>query len=554
MKKIVYYLVILGLVFTGCDPNEDIYNAIDAQANPIVGDAMYTLTSDDYDDLELDFGSFSSEDDAKAALPDFLSDLYPIWGLGSSVLVGYELYIGNAEGVSDYSGADVYELGNDDYAATGSDAYGFYPNVDSNDHIPGILTDRMPGATEGQIVLAQYEQYFNDPEVGLANVYEAVFPANFDDFENIDVLGAQGWTAGSSYANGSGFDGANNDNEDWLISPEIDLTGETEVKFQISQRISFLGAGTMTDHVNILVATDYTGDQNTATWNTITLAMAPDGSTSDFVVSEDYDFSAFDGQTVHVAFKLETTVATSPLWRIEWFALKTIGVDGETDSKGTHFVYEGGEWEPVDGVYFLSSSDFDSMGEGSGQPGRFDNFGSSTPAGDYLPTFFGLTTPFAFGQDGDEIIAVYDYFSSSSGAQIRGNLYTMMDGVWVEYQSTISTTLQFGHDGTTWVPDNTIRYSLTGADYTAVADALIAEPGFEAAAGNLANFGNFNRTGGSTTWSDAMLVTALGVVLNNIDAGAADGQKYVMTFDVYIGSNSTESFAMIKDAGEWVLQ
>jgi hypothetical protein len=310
----------------------------------------------------------------------------------------------------------------------------------------------------------------------------------------------------------------------------------------------------MTDHVNILVASDYTGDQNTASWVPITLAMAPDGSNSDFVVSEDYDLSAFDGQTIHVAFKLETTVVTSPLWRIEWFALKTIGVDGETNEKGTHFVFEDGAWEPVDGVYFLSSADFDSMGEGSGQPGRFDNFGSSTPAGDYLPTFFGLTAPYAYGQDGDEVIAVYDYFSSSSGAQIRGNLYTMMNGVWVEYKSTISTTLQFGHDGTTWVPDNTIRYTLVGSDYTLVSDALIAEPGFEAAAGNLANFGNFNRTGGSTSWSDDMMVTALGLVLNNLDPSAADGQKYVVTFEMYNGAGGSEDFAMIKDAGEWVLQ
>ena len=130
----------------------------------------------------------------------------------------------------------------------------------------------------------------------------------------------------------------------------------------------------------------------------------------------------------------------------------------------------------------------------------------------------------------------------------------MMSGVWVEYQSTISTTLQFGHDGTTWVPDNTIRYSLVGSDYSAVAAALLTEPGFEAAAGNLDNFGNFNRTGGSTNWSDEMLVTAMGIVLNNNDPGAADGQKYIMTFDVYIGSNSTEDLALIKEAGIWVPQ
>ncbi len=552
MRKIVYYLVILGFVFTGCNPNEDIYRVLDARANPIVGDAMYTLTSDDYDDLELDFGSFSSEDDAKAALPDFLSDLYPIWGLGSSVLVGYELYIGNAEGVSDYSGADVYELTNGDYASSGSDAFGFYPTVDSNDHIPGILNTAIVGPVDGQIVLAQYKQYFNDPVIGLANVYEASFPSNYSDFEVVPVLGAPnlGWTEQTAYAQGSGFDGGTLESEEWLISPEIDLTGESDLKFQITQEIDFLGDP---DLIDIVISTDYTtgGDPMASTWTVLSFDKTIYGS---MTPSEDFDFSAYDGENIHVAFKYSSTNSDSSRWRIQSFAIKVIGIAGETNNKGTHYAYDGSEWEVVDGVYFLSSADFDSMGEGSGQPGRFNNFGSSTPAGDYLPTFFSLTAPYAFGQDGDEVVAVYDYFSSSSGAQIRGNLYTMMSGVWVEYQSTISTTLQFGHDGTTWVPDNTIRYSLVGSDYSAVAAALLTEPGFEAAAGNLDNFGNFNRTGGSTNWSDEMLVTAMGIVLNNNDPGAADGQKYIMTFDVYIGSNSTEDLALIKEAGIWVPQ
>jgi len=61
MKRIIYYLVILGVAFTSCDPNEDIYKEIDAIEKPIVGNDDYTLTSEDYDDLGLTFGSFSSE-------------------------------------------------------------------------------------------------------------------------------------------------------------------------------------------------------------------------------------------------------------------------------------------------------------------------------------------------------------------------------------------------------------------------------------------------------------------------------------------------------------
>ena len=74
MKKIIYLLTIVGLLFTGCDPIEDINNEIDGRDNPVVGSADYTLTDEDYEELELGFGSFSSIDDAKTMLPPFLAD------------------------------------------------------------------------------------------------------------------------------------------------------------------------------------------------------------------------------------------------------------------------------------------------------------------------------------------------------------------------------------------------------------------------------------------------------------------------------------------------
>jgi hypothetical protein len=554
MKRIIYLLVIIGTIFAGCNPLEDIYNDLDAVDNPIVGEDVYTLTSEDYDELELGFGSFSSEDDAKAMLPGFLTEKYPLWGNGSSVNVGYRLYIGNAEGVSDYSGADIYQLTNADYASTGSDAFGFYPLVDSNDYIPGVLDAAIAGPVEGQIILAKYKQYFNDPVVGLANVFEAAFPGDFGNFENIDVVGpGLGWTAGSSYVVGSGYDGSNNDNEDWLISPEIDLTGVSNLKFQINQMINFLNG--QTQLINILVATDYTtgGDHTAATWNPITLAMAPDGTNWNYVLSEDYDFSAYDGQTIHIAFKYEATTSDAPNWRIESFTVKTLGVDGEANSKGTHYMYTEGEWEAVDDVYYLSSADFDSMGEESGQPGRYNNFGSTTPPDDYLPTFLSLTEPWAYGQEEDEVIMVYDYFSSSSGAQIRGNRYTVIDGMWVGHKSTIDTFLKFGHDGNMWVPDNTIRYNITSADVAFISNAFITI--YPGPADNVGFFGSFDRRSSSSNyWSDAMLLEAFNALLENGNFVTAEEQKYVLTYVIYNGATTDETMSVIKTGGVWVLQ
>lgn len=548
MKRIVYFLTIIGAINLGCNPMDEIYEGIDRTADPIVGSESYTLTADDYAELELGFGSFNSEDHAKSLLPPFLADKYPFWGEGSSVVIGYQLYIGNAEGVSDYSGADVYQLSNADYASTGSDAFGFYPDVDANSLIPDVLSSNLSGAVDGDIILARYDQYFETPEVGLANVYQAAFPADFGSFENVDVNGAEGWTSESGYAQGSGWNSGAQENEDWLISPEIDLTGMTNLKFQINQEIDFLVDDGLID---ILISTDYTTgtDPAAATWTALSFDKTAYGS---MTLSGDWDFS-YGGATIHVAFKYSSTDSDSPRWRVESFAIKTLGVTGDVNEKGTFFMLSGTEWEEVDGVYFLSSADFDSMGEDSGQPGRYNNFGSSTPAQDYLPTFLSITAPWAYGQEEDEIIMVYDYFSSSSGAQIRGDRYTVVDGMWMAHQSTISTTLQFGFEDGVWVPDNTIRYAMNSDDYAAIVSALSGD--YPAATSSMGNYGNMDRrVGNNAEWTNAMVLDAISVVLNNIDPSAADGQKYIVTIDVYNGSNTTEDFAVIKTGGEWVYQ
>jgi len=548
MKNIYLFTILLGLTIVGCNPMEDLHNEAKANDPGVVEEIQYTLTDDDYDDLDLNFGSFSSEEDAKTMLPDFLSDAYPYLSDGSSAVVGYNLYIGRAEGVSDYSNADIYQLTNDDYASTGSDAFGFYPNVDSDDHIPGVLDAAIVGATDGDIILAKYDQYFNDPEVGLANVYAASFPANYGDFENIDVLGDQGWSSDTGFALGSGYSGGAFPNEDWFISPEIDLTGMTNLKFQINQEIDLFGGDPSA--IDILVSTDYTTgtDPMAAAWTVLDFDKTMFGN---MTLSEDLDF-AFGGATVHVAFKYTSNDTFSIRWRVESFAIKALGVDGAANHKGTHYAFDGDEWEMVDGVYFLSSADFDSMGEGSGQPGRYNNFGSSTPPDDYLPTFLASTSPWSYGQEEDEMIMVYDYYSNSSGAQIRGNRYTVINRVWVGHESTIETTLQFGLDNSIWVPDNTIRYAFITDDYTYAGETLEFESGFEDAAGNLLNYGNFNRQGGTTGWSDDMMITAIGIVLDNNDPSAADGQKYIVSVNIYNSGSGVESFNLIKTGGAWV--
>ncbi|MEY8869414.1 choice-of-anchor J domain-containing protein [Meridianimaribacter flavus] len=546
MKRIIYCLVLLGLTITGCDPMEDVYQETATEADPIIGSDNYTLTSDDYAELELDFGNFSSIDDARTMLPGFLAEKYPFWGEGSSVVVGYKLYVGNAEGVSDFTGADIYEFTNSDYATTGSDAFGFYPNVNATNEIPAILDAQIASPTEGQIVLAKYDQYTETPEVGLADLVAYNFAGSMEGWTVAEESGAdEVWTSQSGYVQGNGYFGTQIANEEWLVSPSIDLSGESDLKFQITQELDFAGD---TSLIKILVSTDYTDDVLTATWDEITLANP---ATGDMASSEDYDFSAYDGETINVAFRYESTDSDAARWRIANLKIKTLGATGNTNSKGEYFMYTGGSWEAVEGVYYLSSADFDSMGEGSGQPGQYDNFGSSISPDDYLPTFLGLTFPYA--QEEDELFVIYDYYSSSSGAQIRGNLYTVTGGVWTGHESVIDTTLQFGFEDGIWVPDNTIRYTMTTDDYATIVAALADQ--YPSATSSMENYGNMDRRAGNPAeWTNPMVLDAINVVLDALNPSAEEEQKYVVTIDVYNGSNTTEDFAVIKIGGEWIYQ
>ena len=534
------------MVFTSCNPLEDINAEIDAQANPIVGDVSFTLTDDDYTVLDLSNGNFSSEEDAKTALPSFLADRYPVWGNGSSALVGYNLYIGNAPGVSDYTQSQNYNVASADYPGGTDNAVGFYENENPSDFVPDILSANIQNPIEGQIILAKYKQYVGQTVNGFSPIYTADFKSEGTllDYEAISVIGDQAWEATQSYgAKISGYAGGNNQNEDWLISTEIDLSNTSNSSLQVSQVLNY---GSY-DAVSVLISKDYTGAASTANWEVVNLTNVPDGSSWTEVISDEFSLSAYDGEKIYVAFKYTSTSSSSATWEVFKASIKAPGVEGVTENKEAYYLYKNGTWELSQGVYYISDKDFDSMGEASGQPGRYNNFSSAVSPSNYLPSF--LKNKYLYAQEGDELFVIYRYFSSTSGAQLRGNLYTYSAGVWNGFESTIATTLQFGHDGATWVPDNTIKYTLIrNTDYEYMASQLTT-PEYAGLIGNLANYGDFDYN-----WTDEQINFALVIFLTNHDASATEGQKYLLSYVVYDNGENIFQKRFIKTNGEWVIK
>ena len=527
------------MVFTSCDPLEDINEEVDAQASAIVGDVEYTLTDDDYETFGLSYGSFSSEDDLKSEIPAFLIDKYPVWGKGSSALIEYQLYVGSAEGINDYTYVDTtFTFKNTDYPGYAKNAFALYPDEDPSD----ILAVNFPDAEEGDIILAKYKQFTSEPVAGITNLLEADFNGVLSEFDTISVSGSKGWYSSSygdfTYAKMSAY--GNGENEDWLISPEIDLTNQSNLTFQVNQAIAF--ASDRLDLINVLISSNYSGDQATADWEVIDIQTLPTGDDYDYdyVLSEEIDLADYEGKKIHIAFKYESTESVAATWQIENVVIKTPGVEGETINQEMFYTFSDGAWVETEGVYFINDADFSSMG--------LNNFGSSTPADNYLPTF--LKTKYPYAQEEDELIVIYDYVSSSSGAQLRGNLYTFTDGVWSGFESTITTSLQFGHDGSTWVPDNTIKYTLVrNTDYEYMASVLEGNADFaDVSLANLASYGDFDYN-----WSDTQIQDALILFLDNLDPTAAEGQKYLLTYVIYDNGENDYQTSFIKTDGAWVV-
>ena len=605
MKRIFYCLAILGITFVGCNPMEDIYDGLDTTADPIVGSESYTLTSDDYTELDLGFGSFNSEDDARTMLPAFLSDRYPFWGEGSSVLVGFDLYVGNAFDLRDYN------LVQDDYTFSSSDGLGFNSDDDPLEYLADILTTNIESPSIGDYRRARYFQFTGDfvvvtPTVSLDDNFD--YGATAGD---LTAVGSANWEAHSGA--GSGPIGYATSSLSMTDYPSTDIGGSITIDADGSEDISsyFSGIASGNVYASALVnlSTVSTGtyifhlrDTDFAVGYVARVGAMDDGSgnilfgigASSSTLT--YGTTSFDLNTTYLlvsSYNIETGVsnlyildaaeATEPTTpeatstgdtgavvtgvsirqggggptgvfdgiRVAntWSAIMSNDVlddeiVGDKTAYEMYFEYTGTEWAlPSDSFYAITDEDYESMG--------IESFGSSISPDDYLATFLSLKYPYA--QEDDMINVGYNYESSSSGTGARGSLYTFLDGEWTAYQSTISTTLQFGYVNGVWEPDNTIRYTLTSADYAAiVADLATVYP---AATASTENYGNMDRRAGNAAeWTDPMILDAINVVLGNVAPSADEEQKYVITLEVYNGSNTTEDFAVIKIGGVWVYQ
>jgi hypothetical protein len=488
MKKITSYLLGLSLLVAACNPMEDIYNELDKKENPYVEKVELTLTDADYESFDGDVANnhfFTDEEPATDFIPALLKAKYPALDYGSSALVTYKFSVGYPD-LSKYSGAPYYRLNDEDYEkanqVVGFAGY-FSPKNPADKFLPAILSESVTETENGDIYIVAYQYSDIEPDVSSPEeivVFEHQFSGNLGSFTTVNVLGNQDWYydeyQGTGYAKMSGYSGGAIPNEDWLISPEIDLSGITNSTLSVYQAINYLGG--KWEQVQILVSADYNGtDPSAANWTEIVPATKPTGSNWTFVLSEDMDISDFDGETIHVAFKYTSSDSNAATWEVGNLTVKGTGIATKSGIIAEPvrieelYTFNNG-WKKTEGAYYVKSVDYDAMGT----PGNYDNFSSSDSPDNYLPQLLEQKYPYA--QEGDIMVAVYKYYSG--GTKTRADEYHFTEGSWLKYSPIETYTDQFimtKNDG--WVFDPTVMFTMASSDYQIIVDWVKANKGSE---------------------------------------------------------------------------
>jgi len=157
-----------------------------------------------------------------------------------------------------------------------------------------------------------------DPDP-VQTLIEENFTSDLGVFSNYNISGNENWqwvhfNDGSASMNGF-VAGSPRENENWLISPEINLEGETGAILRISETINFI---TSYEDMKVMIASDFDGSNPTESGNWIHLTgfNRPPGNNWNVVESGDIDISQFDGQIIHLAFKYISTTGGAAAWQI----------------------------------------------------------------------------------------------------------------------------------------------------------------------------------------------------------------------------------------------
>jgi hypothetical protein len=157
-------------------------------------------------------------------------------------------------------------------------------------------------------------------------IYSETFTAGIGSFKIVDVAKDDKvsaiWTQSSTYgmkansfANSTNYAG-----ESWLVSPEINLTGASNVSVSFDQALNyFTDIDTAKDEAAFMIR------ESGKEWTAITGYTFPSSLSWTFVNSGEIDLNAYVGKTVQFAFRYKSTATKAGTWEVKTFQVTSIG-------------------------------------------------------------------------------------------------------------------------------------------------------------------------------------------------------------------------------------
>jgi len=202
MKKYIIFSFILGLMFTACNPNKDIYDDIKNNEKPYSETGLeYTFTQNDYATVKslaeaastneedsawasyiLKYSSFNDKFTAYKYIPQILADNFPALKEGSNCNVTFNQYIGEMFGK-----ITTAVLNDNDYIDMGGDiAANLYFSQESDlDNLPTYLLNKFSNPETNDFT----EVFYRYPDINtIAGSFFKFNGFNWVLYENSIVL------------------------------------------------------------------------------------------------------------------------------------------------------------------------------------------------------------------------------------------------------------------------------------------------------------------------------------------------------------------------------
>lgn len=163
---------------------------------------------------------------------------------------------------------------------------------------------------------AQMSMYLNETLCGDEGGF-AAYNVNLNTLSYVwQNTTSYGWKA-SGYANKTNVAA-----ESWLVSPAINLKKGKNPQMVFDEAMNFLGSNNIEDFLSVKVSTNFSGDVNAATWETLNITGRSDGSSWTFYTVNPVSLEKFVGSNIHIAFVYKSTDEVAPTYEIKNIVVK----------------------------------------------------------------------------------------------------------------------------------------------------------------------------------------------------------------------------------------